>query len=105
MSQLKARLVVEAFVRVTNKQLLESAEKTILHSVEREILIDEDGRERVPRLAHLAGPNDRLRSTQRPVLHTANLRKQEVALEQNKSGRFLRILSRYDTENATRQLG
>jgi SAM-dependent methyltransferase len=95
-SQLNARMIAEAFVRFTNKKLKDGSSKDILHTVERELIIDERGCEMVPRLAHLHLLNDRLRSSRRIVTHQTDLQHQEVALETNPSGCFLRQLTRFD---------
>lgn len=96
-SQLDADALAKAFVVFTNRSLLDASRKTqILHTPEREIVIDDEGRELVPRLAHQFVLNDRLSSTRRVVEHETDLRSREVALEQNGSGIFLRQLSRFD---------
>ncbi|KXT12059.1 hypothetical protein AC579_4694 [Pseudocercospora musae] len=96
-SQLDFRVIAEKFVVFTNHTVLEASHKKhILHTSEREIIIDGEGRELVPRLAHQVRLNDRLSSTRRIVEHPTDMRYQELALEQNSSGCFLRHLSRFD---------
>ncbi|EME79755.1 uncharacterized protein MYCFIDRAFT_190533 [Pseudocercospora fijiensis CIRAD86] len=96
-SQLDTHVIAETFVVFTNQTVLEATDKKhILHISEREIIIDDQGRELVPRLAHQTRLNNRLSSTRRVVEYPTDLRDQEVALEQNSSGCFLRQLSRFD---------
>lgn len=96
-SQLDARAIAEAFVCFTNTRLSDGSNAgDLLYTIEREIVIDEQGRTRVPRLGHLTPADDRLHSTQRAVTEDVNIDEEEVAFEQNASGRYLRLLSRFD---------
>lgn len=96
-SRIDFDVIAEKFVVFTNHTVLEASQKkNILHISERELIIDGEGRELVPRLAHQVRLNDRLSSTSRIVEHPTDIGYQEVALEQNSSGCFLRQLSRFD---------
>ncbi|KJX95571.1 polyketide synthase like protein [Zymoseptoria brevis] len=96
-AQLNANRIAEAFVRFTNQSLIAGSSKhDILHTDEREYIVDEQGRELVPRITHQTQSNDRLRSVRRAVTYETDLRNQNVSLEQNSSGAFLRQLSRFD---------
>ncbi|EGP91889.1 polyketide synthase [Zymoseptoria tritici IPO323] len=96
-SHMEANRIAEMFVRFTNRSLTAGSSKNeLLHTDEREYVVDEQGRELVPRLSHQTKSNDRLRSVRRAVTYKTDLRSQNVSLEQNSSGRFLRQLSRFD---------
>jgi SAM-dependent methyltransferase len=91
--QVDAKTVVEAFLRFNAKQL---QSWDILHAVEPEIVIDEEGRELVPRLTMIPAANNRLNSTRRLIDHEVDVRKSAVELVQDGGSCFVRQLSRYD---------
>ncbi|KAL2169173.1 hypothetical protein VTG60DRAFT_6413 [Thermothelomyces hinnuleus] len=92
-NQVDAKTIVEAFVRFNSKQL---RSRDILYTVEPEIIIDEQGRELVPRLTMIPAANNRLNSTRRLIDHEVDVRQAEVELVQNSGNCFVRQLSRYD---------
>ncbi|KAK3309308.1 polyketide synthase [Chaetomium strumarium] len=94
-SQIDAKTVVEAFVRFNSKQL---QSRDILYTVEPEIILDEQGRELVPRLTTIPAANNRLNSTRRLIDHEVDVRKSVVELVQDGGAGTccVRQLSRYD---------
>ncbi|KAL2173167.1 polyketide synthase [Thermothelomyces heterothallicus CBS 202.75] len=92
-NQVDAKTIVEAFVRFNSKQL---RSRDILYTIEPEIIIDEQGRELVPRLTMIPAANNRLNSTRRLIDHEVDLRQAEVEFVQDSGNCFVRQLSRYD---------
>ncbi|KAH9832144.1 Polyketide synthase pksF [Teratosphaeria destructans] len=96
LSQLSAVSVAEVFVRFTNKSLIQGSMTELLYAHEREIVLDQQARELVPRIVQLTDANDRLQSKRQVVTRMVDVKEHPVAYAQNKSGRFLRQLTRYE---------
>ncbi|KAI1125435.1 polyketide synthase [Nemania abortiva] len=96
-TQADARIIAETFVCLTVKEL--QATKDICYQREPEMLIDMEGRLRVPRLNHLAAADDRLNSTRRHITHQVDASKSVVELHQDDTSSFVRQLSRYETSH------
>ncbi|KAF9872525.1 hypothetical protein CkaCkLH20_10022 [Colletotrichum karsti] len=94
-SKASAQLIAQYLLRFTSKQLDAS---DILFVKEPEIIIDDQGRELVPRLFPIADANDRLNSDSRSIFREVDSQKSVVEMQQQNSGSVcLRQLSRYET--------
>ena len=93
-SQIDARTVAEALVRLNAKEL---DGEGILYTVEPEIIIDAEGRHLVPRMNPISAANDRYNSIQRPIINQIDVSNSTVELQRDSNSCTVRQLSRYET--------
>lgn len=93
-----AQNVVQYLLRFTSKSLNSD---DILFVKEPEVIIDQEGRELVPRLFPIADANDRLNSESRSIFRPVDAQKSVLEIQQQRDGSAsLRQLSRYETTEA-----
>nr|A0A0C6E0I7.1 RecName: Full=Highly reducing polyketide synthase bet1; Short=HS-PKS bet1; AltName: Full=Betaenone biosynthesis cluster protein 1 [Neocamarosporium betae]BAQ25466.1 polyketide synthase [Neocamarosporium betae] len=88
-----AQKIAQYLLRFTSARL---DDKDILYTKEPEIIIDDEGRELVPRLFTIKASNDRLNSTTRSIFDPVDINKHVVELQYGKDGPNFRQLSRYE---------
>jgi SAM-dependent methyltransferase len=104
-TELSAKYVAESLVRfVTAARQLEG-QTDILYTMEPEVIVDDEGRELVPRLKAIGPANDRLNSIQRPITHLVSAKESVIQLHQEGGGYMVRDLSRYELEHSGRDIG
>ncbi|RYP64846.1 hypothetical protein DL769_006521 [Monosporascus sp. CRB-8-3] len=92
------RTIAECLLRLwTGRRPEEQGQRNYLWSVESELIIDAEGRQLIPRLRHLDGPNDRYNSGRRPRIHEVDISQSAVSLKKDHNGFSLTELPGNDT--------
>ncbi|KAI1176375.1 beta-ketoacyl synthase domain-containing protein [Nemania sp. FL0916] len=99
-----AKIIAETLVRFQLSPVSQdrSAARSLLWSTELEIIVDEEGRQLVPRQEEMVEANSRYNSARRPIVRNANLGESNVELHNSEQGVVIRDSIRV---NAPPQLG
>ncbi|KAH6876757.1 polyketide synthase [Thelonectria olida] len=77
-------------------------EEGILYTAEPEVIVDEAGRQLVPRLRQMPVPNDRYNSIQHPITHETDASQAVFELRQEENDSYSRVLSRFELDKQTK---